>query len=44
MTKGFQRVVLTLLLASSVGMTLGGCLLVPVPIGGGHRHHQHDRR
>jgi len=46
MTAGFRRVVLTLLLASVVGVAVEGCLLVPVPVGGGgHNHrHEHQRR
>jgi hypothetical protein len=46
MTAGFRRVVLTLLLASVVGVAVVGCLLVPVPVGGGgHNHrHEHQRR
>jgi hypothetical protein len=40
-----RRVVLTLLLASVVGVAVGGCLLpVPVPVGGGGHHHHHDGR
>jgi hypothetical protein len=48
MTAGFRRVVLTLLLASVVGVSVAGCLLVPFPVGGGgggHNHrHEHQRR
>jgi len=42
----FRRVVLTLLLASVVGVAVAGCLLVPFPVGGGgHNHrHEHQRR
>jgi hypothetical protein len=42
MTSRFRRVVLTLLLASVVGVTVGGCLLVPFPVGGGGHGHRHD--
>jgi hypothetical protein len=47
MTTGFRRVVLTLLLASVVGITVAGCLLVPFPVGGGRGHghgHRHEHR
>ena len=33
-------VVVTMLLAGVVGLTLSGCVIVPVPVGGGHRHHE----
>jgi hypothetical protein len=46
MTAGFRRVVLTLLLASVVGVSVAGCLLVPFPVGGGGHDHrrEHQRR
>jgi hypothetical protein len=44
MTTVFRRIVLTLLLASMVGVTVSGCLLVPFPVGGGGHGHRHERR
>ena len=47
MRPAFRRVVLTLLLASVVGITVAGCLLVPFPVGGGRGHghgHRHEHR
>jgi hypothetical protein len=44
MTAGLRRVVLTLLLASVVGVAVGGCLLVPFPVGGGGHHHRHEHQ
>jgi len=36
-----RRLMLTLLLASVVGVSVSGCLLaVPYPVGGGHHHHR----
>ena len=35
MTTRFRRVALMLLLASAIGITVSGCLLVPFPVGGG---------
>jgi hypothetical protein len=43
MKTGFRRLVLTVLLASVVGVSVGGCLLVPFPVGGGGHHHRHGR-
>lgn len=43
MNTGFRRLVLTVLLASVVGVSVGGCLLVPFPVGGGGYHHRHGR-
>ena len=37
-----RRLMVTLVLASTIGVSVGGCLLVPFPGwdgGGGHRHH-----
>jgi hypothetical protein len=34
---------LTVLLASVIGVSVGGCLLVPFPVGGGGGHHHHHR-
>ena len=37
----WRRVVVTMLLAGVVGLTLSGCVILPVPVGGGgHRHHE----
>jgi hypothetical protein len=44
MTAGFRRIVLTLLLASVVGVAVSGCLLVPFPVGGGGHHHRHEQQ
>jgi len=40
-----RALVLSLLLAGTVGVTVSGCLLpVPIPVGGGgHGHHHRDR-
>jgi len=40
-----RRLILTLLLASVVGISVSGCLLpIPIPVGGGgHGHHQRGR-
>jgi hypothetical protein len=39
-----RRLMLTVLLASVVGISVGGCLLpVPVPVGGGDHHHHRGR-
>ena len=39
----WRRVLATMLLAGVVGTTLAGCVIVPVPVGGGgyHRHEDH---
>jgi hypothetical protein len=41
-----RRLLLMLLLAGVVGVSVGGCLLVPFPVdgGGGHHHHRHGGR
>ncbi len=39
----WRRVLVTMLLAGVVGTTLAGCVLVPVPVGGGGYHRHHDR-
>ncbi len=47
MTTRFRRVALMLLLASVIGITVSGCLLVPFPVGGGGGHghgHRHEHR
>jgi hypothetical protein len=44
MIAGFRRVVLTLLLASVVGVAVAGCLLVPFPVGGGGHNHRHENQ
>jgi hypothetical protein len=43
MKTGFRRLMLTVLLASVIGVSVGGCLLVPFPVGGGGGHHHHHR-
>jgi len=37
-----RRVILTLLLASVVGIGVSGCF-IPFPVGDGHGHHHHRR-
>jgi hypothetical protein len=44
MMTGFRRVVLALLLAGVVGVSVGGCLLVPFPVWGGGHGHRHEHR
>jgi len=40
---GFRRLVLTVLLANVGGAPVGGCFLVPFPMGAGGHYYRHGR-
>jgi len=43
MKTGFRRLVLTVLLANVGGAPVGGCFLVPFPVGAGWHYYRHGR-